>query len=182
MGDVSKIDRQAGRTRLSAEATALWASRQVRSVRRAKLDPEEKARFANLVLEYGGSIKGLPIARMNGDWSTTTTILKALHNIIEVVLINGHVFDADLDHVLKWEFEQHFTPNDDLIVLPYLYHSFQEPDASYLGKYLLRLCKSAWGNCEQCEENDRLVGHVNCEEIRRDTKVFRKFEPSSEPK
>ena len=139
------------------------------------MDPEEKARFADVALRYGASIEGLPIAKMRGHWLPTTSLSKQLRNLTETVFINGNVlYDDDVDNVLKWEFEKNFKPKDDLLFLPFLRSSFQKPEASNLGKYVLLLCEIAWGRCESLEEEDRLVGHVNGVEIRRDVTVFRK--------
>jgi hypothetical protein len=181
LGDVSKTDRQVGRTYLSEKATAEWASSQVRSVRRAKLDAEEKARFANLALEYGTSVEGLPIAKVKGNWLSTASLFKELNNMTEIVLIHGGItYDDDIDGVLKWEFEQYFKPRDELVFLPNLRGAFGKPDGSMLGSYVQALCDHAWGRCEQYEEEDRLVGYVDEVEIRRTITVFSKAQPSSQ--
>jgi hypothetical protein len=66
LGEVSKIDRRSGETYLSPRATAQWVSVQVGLVRAAKLDPEEKARFAGPRAELWSFDRGSSDLKVKG--------------------------------------------------------------------------------------------------------------------
>ena len=176
LGEVSKIDRRNGETHLSPRATAAWITVQVGLVHAAKLDPEEKARFADLALRYGASIDDLPIAKVKGSWVNSIEFARELNTLDQLVLEIGHLhYDGNIDNVPKWEFDQYFKPSDDIVFLPFLWDFMRgNLRSSPIGTYTLGICENIWGGYEEQNEDDRLVWHVHREEIRRQITVYRK--------
>lgn len=176
IGDVSKIDRASGQSRMTERATRQFINDQVPLVEASALGDEEKARFADLTLQYGGSIGSLPIARLSDKWVNSLEFLEYLKNIRQFVLINGEItYNDDADAILKWDFNLYFKPAGDLVCLPRIHLGHEQSSA--LGSYVLELCRVAWSDFSQRKEFERVVGTVHGQEITRSVTLLTREEP-----
>lgn len=122
-----------------ASILSKWASEQATLIAKAEMDWDDKARAAQIVLSFGGSVGELPIARWGGEWLTSEQLSTKLSSLKRVsVFFEGRVsYDGDWDDCHPREFSD-FVDDPNVIFVP--------ADNPGLGKV-------------QLDRND--IGHVN---------------------
>lgn len=177
---------------------AAWATDQAIFIAQSNADDEFKARCAEVVLECGGTSKGLPIVCQGKDsWLNVEQFRQFLRNEREFAIsFDGEFnYDEDTDDVLPRDFRSSFEVNENILVVPRHNGSvlavgrnswpamLTEPPkvgGSNLGAEVMRVIEEVWseGFEEDYEEKD--VGSVYGTTITRQVSVFTRNEASDE--
>jgi hypothetical protein len=120
LGEALTAARDSAIPTVSREILAEWATEQARLIADLNIDEEQKARSAEVVLECGGQLGKLPIARWGDEWIDAESFWDRIAMLDEVVIsFDGEFsYDEDRDDVHPRDFHQNFTVDQDIIVVP----------------------------------------------------------------
>lgn len=191
LGEAMTATRELARPLATKEALANWASKQAELIASSVEDEERQARTAEVVLECGGHVGNLKVAKWGSDWLTTEELDNRIRSSTEIaVTFNGEFdYNEDEDDVHPKEFREDFTGSENIIIVfkhdgAILRSSkFKWPQAmtrrppngvSYLEDHFRNLIKLAWGHNFEEDEEPRVVGKVMYSNITRTLSIFRK--------
>ncbi|WFU81046.1 ATP-binding protein [Bradyrhizobium sp. CIAT3101] len=167
------------------DVLSMWATEQADLISQTLIGDEGKARGAQTILACGGSIGDLPIARLNGDWLSTSELIEFLSSREQLDVYFGSVdYDADLE-VHPKEFESSFEEDSQILFVPNEYAGygpinllefFSEATKtelpSNLEEFVRSVIENAWAPWRSDE--NVVVGSVNGSEIFREVIRFEK--------
>ncbi|WP_426410916.1 HD domain-containing protein [Bradyrhizobium ganzhouense] len=108
-----------------------WATQQANLITQARISDDGKARGAQTVLTCGGAIGDLPIARLNGDWLSTSDLIELLSSREQLDVYFGEVeYDSDSDEVHPKEFENSFEEDPLVLFVPTDYAGYSRMSIS----------------------------------------------------
>jgi hypothetical protein len=182
-GDATTAARDLGSMRVPAEALSKWAAEQATLIKTSEISEDRQALCAEICLECGASVFGLPIARWGGIWLNPDQLGVQLYQMNEIALFVGDIEYEDNEDVPKWAFEQEFEFSDDILFIPDLYEPIGAPEQrswleppvhrqSYLKQLVLYIIRQVWGGYERGIDSERVIGEVRLEEIVRTVDVF----------
>lgn len=168
-GDVATAARNTGDVLLEVEALSKWANEQVRLIESSDLSAEHKTICAEIALESGATVLGLPVAKWGGVWLSSDELRSRFTHEDEVPIYLGDVVHGANDPVPRYVFEREFEPIDDILFISLLepFHS-----TSHLKNHVLAILRQVWGGYEEHDDHDRVVGRANGEEITRSVEVL----------
>jgi hypothetical protein len=181
-GDATTAARDLGSMQVPAEALSKWAAEQATLIKTSEISEDRQALCAEICLECGASVFGLPIARWGGIWLNPDQLGVQLYQMNEIALFVGDVEYEDNEDVPKWAFEQEFEFSDDILFIPDLYEPIGAPEQrswleppvhrqSYLKQLVLYIIRQVWGGYERGIDSERVIGEVRLEEIVRTVDV-----------
>lgn len=193
VGEAVTASRNSALPSVLKEKLAEWATEQARIASDLKSDELAKANCAEIVLECGGKLEGLPIVRWGqNEWLNSEELAVRLATMTEInVWFEGDfTYDEDLDDVHPREFRSEFEIGSSVLVVPKHDGSMltvgrqhwprvltgqPRVNVSNLAMHFLSVLATAWG--EEVEEGseDREVGKVGDAPITRCIKVFRRI-------
>jgi hypothetical protein len=99
---------------------AAWATEQATLLTETRPDEERKARAAETVLECGGDIGALPIARWGCEWLNTDNFAQKIAERKELVInFEGEFsYDEDEDLMHPRDFRNNFQESEEVIMVP----------------------------------------------------------------
>ena len=190
LGEAVTAARNAARPLATKEAVAAWASKQAEMIAASVKDEERQARSAEVVLECGGEIGDLKFVKWGPDWLTAGEFEEKLRCSREIAIsFDGEVdYDEIQDDVHPRDFREDFTVSEGITVV--LKHRGDILDVGSTGwprsitgqpkqsdsnaaAYAREMIQRVWGEKIQEDEEDRVVGTVNCSDITRRVIVFR---------
>jgi hypothetical protein len=166
-----------------------WATEQANLIASAKIWERHQLEAAGLVMLCGGDASGLPIAIWGERYLTATALESLLRGLNEVEVHEGSRIEYDSeDYVIERAFKDNFQVCSTLLLVPDFPSSILKvgkqpwpqcvPDL-YL-PHMPRSCKDAfhmslkraWAAEPTWEEESRVVGEVDGEEISRDIRIY----------
>lgn len=191
-GEATTAARDAAIPTVSKEILAAWASEQALLLVSYRIDMERKAMAAETILECGGAIYGLPIARWDGEWLSTPQLKAKIAECTELVVNFGgdFAYDEDEDPMHPQEFKNDFEESSDVITVPVHNGSivktrgfnwpscmFSDRDSkSRLSNLVMQLVTEAWDFSFDEHEERRVVGTAGGMNVERDiTILVRRF-------
>lgn len=169
---------------------AAWATEQAIFIAQSNADDEFKARGAEVVLECGGMLKGLPIVCLGvGTWLNADQFRHFLRERKEILIsFDGEFsYEEDTDDVLPRDFRSSFEVNEDILVVPNHNGSIlpvgrnmwpamvtgPSKKAGYnLGSEVTKIIEEVWSDGFDEFEEDRDVGQVDGVSITRRISIF----------
>lgn len=186
MGEVQIAARNQGRMLATPMAIQTWVSEQAKLIETSNLSEQRKAMSAEIILECGGAIGNLPIAQRGGTWFTVEELRDLIHNERRLLIQVGEIDYEDYDPVGRDIFNGHFTPSKELLFFPALSDLLLNTEnrnnrrrPSYLLGFFEDLLHQIWGNFEEFEEDDYIVGTAWGSEITRSITTYQRAIPSS---
>jgi hypothetical protein len=173
VGRISNAARDEGIIEVPDDVLSVWATEQARLISRENSEPEFKARCAEVVLRFNGSVVDLPLICWAGKWFNSADLRKRVAREDKICIHVGEVtHEDDYDFVSKLEFEQSFKMSDLIVVVPTLRPSL---GTSQIRELILSELSEVWGSYVE-EDEDLTVGHVGREAVNRYVTVFRRSE------
>lgn len=184
-GEVTTAARDIGRVTAPSRALSKWATEQARLIETTNLPDSHNALAAEIILECGGSILSLPVAKWRGEWLNSDDLAERFASESEISLHVGDVrYDDDVDTITKNVFEHSKELNKEIVFVPKPDRPFASPEPrnylsghyrqkSFLRHHIGSLLDEAWGGYEN-DYDERVVGHAEGEEILRDVEIFRR--------
>ena len=119
-GEVLTAARDVSVPVVTADVLSAWASEQASLIGRLNVDDAIKARAAEIVLECGGLVKGLPIVQKAGDWLSEDEFAELVSEKSEIfVSFDGEFsYDESTDDMHPREFRDDFELNENIIIVP----------------------------------------------------------------
>ena len=189
LGEAVTAARDAARPLATKDAIAAWASKQAEMVAASVKDEERQARSAEIVLECGGEIGDLKMVKWGSDWLTAGEFEAKLRCSREIAIsFDGEIdYDENEDDVHPRDFREDFTVSEGIAVVldhdggildvgntgwPRSITGEPKRRESNVAAYAREIVQRAWGGNVQEDEEDRVVGTVNCSDITRRVSVF----------
>ncbi|NTG32635.1 hypothetical protein G6K91_00005 [Agrobacterium rhizogenes] len=181
-GEIQTAARNTGVFTVPKDSLREWATAQAKLLARSNFIDHEKALSAEIILECGGNIGSLPIAKRGEIWLNQKEIKAALRELNELRLHVGEIEHDDEDNIGKGTFEASFHTDSQLFVVPTVtgqlslgymdrYWSFNKP--SQIQMLIEKLIKQAWRSF--VEDDDHVpVGEVDWTEIYRSIAIYRR--------
>ncbi|MFT4067652.1 hypothetical protein [Paraburkholderia sp.] len=169
---------------------AEWATEQARIIAASKADESVKANCAEIVLECGGELEGLPIVCWGGDaWLSAHELRDRLARSDELmVCFDGEfTYDEDEDDVHPREFKNEFVIGENIITVPQHDGSvlkvgrqswprsiIDRPKTreSNLAGEVVRHLTDVWSEQFEEDSENREVGSVGGTSIKRSVTIF----------
>ncbi|ABE40592.1 ATP-binding region, ATPase-like [Rhodopseudomonas palustris BisB5] len=148
-----------------------WATEQAALIKRLKWDPETECRAAEIVMQCGGDVQGLVVARLGDQWISRRDVVKLLESTARLIVHFGDIYHEDEDGIPYSEFSR-FRQRPDIITLPSydgrirpvrLQRSFEFGRSSskcLLQEWFLRFLEKVWGESDKDDELE-IVGEVH---------------------
>ncbi len=192
VGETVIASRNSALPTVSKERLVEWATEQARIITDSKSDELVKAKCAEVVLECGGKLEGLPIVCWGQDeWLSSDEFRDRLAESNELTIcFDGHFsYDEDQDDVHPREFRNEFEIGENIIVVPKQDGSILTvgrqswPKSitgqpmrrdSNLAAEVRRLLSEAWGDEIEEDAEDRAVGTVGSTSITRHVTIYRR--------
>lgn len=190
VGETLTASRNSALPTVSKEQLAFWATEQASIIANSKFDELIKANCAEVVLECGGEITGLPIVCWGQDeWLNSADLRDRLTGINELAIsFDGHFsYEEDTDDVHPREFRNGFEVDPSIVVVPrhsgsvLMVGQQQWPKMvteqsiwrdSNLAQLVREIVLDAWGDSAEVDDEDRVVGTVDGTPIYRNISVF----------
>lgn len=179
IGDVDTAARDQGRMSVDTTALMMWATDQSRLLEESEISADHKAMHAEIILECGGTIGDLPIARRGGEWLTVGHLRALIETKQEIAIHVGEIGHEDYDPIGKNDFEQTFEPSKDLLFFPkatgiFVYDDGQDRYGrpSFLLKFFEGLLRESWGAFEEYDDDEYIAGTAYNNEINRSVVVY----------
>lgn len=181
-----------------ANRLADWASEQARIIAASKADEAVKANCAEIVLECGGTLAGLPIVCWGYDaWLTADEFRSRLAETDELIIcFDGEFsYDEEEDDVHPREFKNEFEVGEDIVTVPRHDGSILKVGRqswprsitdqtrsreSNLAEEVVRNITEAWGELFEEDSGQRAVGTVAGTSIKRTVTIFRRASASDD--
>ena len=190
IGETLTASRSSAVPAVPKDCLAKWATEQAGIITKSNSDELVKAMCAEVVLECGGSLEGLPIVCYGqGEWLNEEQFRLRLNGLNELAIqFDGEFsYDEERDEVHPREFRNNFKGSQDVFVVPkhdgeILRVGRQSWPKSITGRLVQknsnlaaevrRILENVWGS--EVEENmeEREVGTVGTVSIARDVSVF----------
>ena len=195
-GETESIARNSAMPTVPAAVLREWATEQAGLIASAKLSGGHKLGAASLVMLCGGVASDLPLAIRDGEYVTVGTIESLLSELSEVKVYEGDEIEYDEDDDVRPKaFKHEFIVSPTLFLVPrgaspILMVGKQSWPECVADLYLPdrpKCCedsfhsalKRAWGAEAEWEEDSRVVGEVQGEEISRQVRIYsRPVDPS----
>lgn len=192
VGETLTASRNTALPTVSKEYLAEWATEQARIIATSNSDDEYKAICAEIVLECGGELEGLPILCLGGDeWLSSEELINRLKEREKFIIsFNGEFsYDEDQDDVHPREFRNNFEVNSDIAIVPKHKGAVLEvgrqswprsitgkpsSQLSNLATTIHRILHEVWGDAYEEDSDFREVGEVEGTSILREVSVFRR--------
>jgi hypothetical protein len=192
VGETATAARNSAFPIVPAHRLAEWATDQARIIGASRADESLKANCAEVVLECGGDLQGLPVVCWGNDaWLSTDEFRERLSDSDELVVsFDGEFsYDEDEDDVLPREFKQEFEVGENVIVVPRHDGSILQVGQqswprsitgrpvtreSNLAAVVLRQLVEVWGEGFEEDSETREVGTVGGVPIKRSVMIFRR--------
>ncbi len=180
-GEVATAARSSGNIKVNTGAFTNWASQQALLYTRTKISDETRALVAEVVLELGGDISSLPIARKGAQWLNAAKLKQLVKQLDEVFLYVGDIMHEDDDDVSARSFEAFFEVDEKIFVLPALSMDFiggrtrsrrRATRVSNLQKKFEAILSSVWKKGWDEGHDYTRVGDADRSEIIRGTTIY----------
>ncbi len=173
------------------EVLSAWATEQARLLHSARLDDELKAFAAEVVLECGGDIGNLPVARWGKEWMNASEFKAKIAALNELVLKFGGelYYDEDEDEMHPRDFRDDFEVSKNVISV--LVHDgtivsgrtvswpasmFGDREGVHrLHTLIRRIVEDTWPTGFDESDERRVVGKAAGYEVKREVTVFTKL-------
>jgi hypothetical protein len=189
LGEILTVVRDSALPTVSKELLADWATDQAQLIAASNIDVEDKAKSAEVVLECGGQLVDLPIARWGDEWVDAQNFRNRIAMLNEVIIsFDGEFdYDEDQDEVHPRDFRYNFTLGRDIIVVPKhdgailkvgrqswpnSITGLPKSKDSNLADEIRRILTESWGDGLNHWEEEREVGTVDDNPISRYVDVF----------
>lgn len=169
-GEVATAARDEGRPRLPRETLSEWAKHQVELVEASDLSAEHKSLCAEVALESGVPVLGLPVAKWGDAWLDSDDLRQRFAQELLVIVVVGEIDYEDYDPVPQFVFDQHFEPSNKILFITEL--DFRRK--SHLENLALSILDDEWGGYEEEDDFDYIVGTADGEQISRLVRIFRR--------
>lgn len=190
LGEATTAARNSALPIVTKEALSAWATHQAELIASSVKDEEQQALSAEVVLECGGDIGDLKIARWGGEWLSVNELEKKISSESEIFIhFEGEFeYDEDADSVHPKEFHSDFDVSDNVIIVlrhdggvlsagnnswPRTITGQKKPSDSNVAMHIRSAIQRIWGGFEENEE-DQVVGFVFGYDITRAVAVFRR--------
>jgi hypothetical protein len=191
-GNATTAARDQGSIQVPPNALSEWAAEQAKLIEASGMSMENQALCAEVCLECGAWISGLPIARWGGVWLNCQQLGAQLLQMNEIALFVGGVEYEDSEDVPKWVFEQQFRFSNDILFIPALSEPIGAPERRYwleppvhrrssLQQFVLLIITQVWGGYESWLDSERVIGEAGLTDIVRMVEVFCRREDTGSP-
>jgi hypothetical protein len=192
VGKAVRVSRDSALPLVPRERLAEWATEQARIIAASEENELFKANCAEVVLECGGKLEGLPILRWGpNEWLNADAFCQRLESLSKLnVSFNDHFFFHEDDNVSERDFRDEFETGANIVVVPRHDGSIltvgrqtwprsitgqPAPRDSNLAEKVRRLIAQVWGDKIEEFSDDRKVDMVDGGSIRREVTVFRRI-------
>lgn len=193
VGETVVASRNSAMPLVSRDHLAAWATEQARIIAASKSDELYKAKCAEVVLECGGSLEGLPIVcRGSDEWLNSAEFSELLASLSDVVVTfsGDFTYDEDNDDVHPRDFKNDLEISENILVVPrhdgsVLTVGRQAWPRSITGQPMRletnlaaefrRLLEIVWEGDVQEESMNYAIGKVNGTPIIRDMTIFLRY-------
>lgn len=189
LGETITVARDLARPRVSDEALARWASEQATLICDRVEDEERQAKSAEVVLECGGEVGALKVARWGSEWLNANELESRLCEVGEIVVgFDGEFeYNEDLDDVHPRSFRDHFEQRSDVVTIlrhdgsilnangirwPKVANSQLASKSSKIAEFVRGRIASVWKGGLSEDTEERVIGTVSGTEISRELTVF----------
>ena len=189
LGEAITAARDLANPLVSKEVLAQWASEQAQLICDSVPDEECQAKSAEVVLECGGNIGSLKIIRWGLEWLSADAFEERIRLSDELIIgFKGEFeYDEDWDNVHPKEFRENFVQNEDVAIVfkhwggilkvgnfswPSSLTGQQKLNDSNVADLVRNRIDSVWGIDLREEEEKRVIGEVEGNEIIREITVF----------
>jgi hypothetical protein len=190
-GNATTAARDQGSIQVPPNALSEWAAEQAKLIEASGMSMENQALCAEVCLECGAWISGLPIARWGGVWLNCQQLGAQLLQMNEIALFVGGVEYEDSEDVPKWVFEQQFRFSNDILFIPALSEPIGAPERwwlerpvhrrSSLQQFVLLIITQVWGGYESWLDSERVIGEAGLTDIVRMVEIFCRPEDTGSP-
>ena len=188
-GETETVARNSATPTVPASVLRHWATEQATLIAESKMSGEQQLQAASLVMLCGGDASSLPVAVRNGEHLTASLLAETLRNANEVEVYLGSEIEYDEDDDVRPKaFKNDFNVSSTLFLVPKqpstiltvgkrrwpecmpdLYLPDRPTCCSGAFEAVLR---RAWGEETEWNEESRVVGEVQGEEILRDVRIY----------
>ena len=195
-GEPETVARNSAMPTVSGRVLRNWATEQAALIANSNVSGDYKLNAASVVMLCGGDASSLPIAILDGEYLTETSLSILLRGLVEVEVYKGIEIEYDEeDDVRPKAFKNNFIVSSTLLFVPRDISSILIVGSEHWPKcvpdlylpdrpkscedsFLLDM-KRAWGGEPCCDQDSRVVGEVDGEEILREVDIYsRPVDPS----
>lgn len=185
LGDAITVLRNTAIPKVPYSILSEWATEQRKLIENSNISDENKLNYADVILQCGGDIGGLPIVRIGEDkWLDILGFTDFVNNSSRLILIDNELlsYDEGEDDVLAREFSSYFKIHENIISLNarntsildadngswplMLIDNFERP-AFGMNELITKCIINAWGDEYDEEEDTIVIGDVNGMKITR---------------